>query len=236
MRNVSLFLTGFVITLLAGCRGGWHPSACLGSRHYLAPAVPVVADPARRFQWWAMSWKAMKQHHVIMQQRDYSCGAATLATMLRFYFGDKVTEAELLKEILADLSAEEIEDRQENGLSMDDLFRAAKDRGYLATVYDLELEKLPELEAPIIVRIEEEDYKHFVVVRGVVEDRVFLADPIRGNVRVPVEAFAKQWSGEALFLGKKGFGVPKDHGLAVRRVPPVRNEIQAARRSLYRGT
>jgi predicted double-glycine peptidase len=152
---------------------------------------------------------------------------------LRYYFGDKVTEAELLITMLKPLDDKQRADRQKNGLSMQDLFEAAKAKGYQATVYPLKLAKLKELQAPVIVRLVKDDYKHFVVYRGAIEDRIYLADPIRGNLRVKAEEFAEQWNGVALILGKSGFGLPQNHPLAVPREQPFRPEIQAARRYLY---
>jgi hypothetical protein len=182
----------------------------------------------------AKSWKAIKQTNVVVQKYDYSCGAAALATMFRYYFQDDVTEDDVLKETLKTLTPEEIKDRQENGLSMNDLFKTAAKMGYLATVYRLPVEKIRELPAPMIVRIEKHGYKHFVVLRGAIEDRVFLADPTRGNIRLSIHEFLEQWSGEVLILGKKGFGLPKDHPLALKHPSPVQNEYEPARRWLYR--
>lgn len=180
------------------------------------------------------SWTRIKEERVVIQKQDYSCGAAALATVLQQYFGDDVSEQDLLDQILGELSDEEVLDRQENGLSMNDLFLAAKELGYLGAVYRLPVEKIPQLQAPVIVRIERDEFKHFVVLRGSVEDRVYLADPLRGNVRMAADVFLEQWSGEALILGKPGFGLPTEHGLAIRDTPPVRNELQPMRRWLLR--
>ena len=34
------------------------------------------------------SWRERRDHNVIKQRYDYSCGAAALATLLRYYFED----------------------------------------------------------------------------------------------------------------------------------------------------
>lgn len=196
--------------------------------------VPLGARTRERTVPSVRTWQQVREHHVVMQQQDYSCGAAALATIARYYFGENVTEKQILDRILKDLKPAEIKDRQDNGLSMDDLFAVADKLGYQAAVVNLKAEKLKELEAPILVRIIKDDYKHFVVVRGVVEDRVWLADPIRGNMRVPVGQFLDQWNGVALFVGKEGFGLPKEHGLAIHRPDNPRPELQSARRSLTR--
>jgi hypothetical protein len=46
--------------------------------------------------------------------------------------------------------------------------------------------------------------------------------------------FAKEWPGIALMLGKKGFGTPSKHLLAVHESSPVVTELNAARSMLYR--
>lgn len=180
------------------------------------------------------NWTDLRQQNVVIQTRDYSCGAAALATVLQFYFQDQVTENQILESALARLNAEEVADRQENGLSLDDLFIAAQELGYLGAVIRLPLEKIPQLPAPVIVRIERENFKHFVVLKGSLEDRIFIADPLRGNLRLPAHEFVKQWSGEALVLGKPGFGLPNEHPLSIQEVPPIRNELSPMRRWLIR--
>lgn len=179
------------------------------------------------------SWRTLRQANVVMQKYDYSCGAAALATMFKYYFQDDVSEDQVLKATLKTMTPEQVRDRQTNGLSMNDLFKTAKQMGYLGTVYRLPVKKIPELPAPVIVRIEKHGFKHFVVLRGAVEDRIFLADPVRGNIRVPIREFLDQWSGEALILGKRGFGLPKQYPLAIRAKPPIQQELNMARRWLY---
>lgn len=191
---------------------------------------PVGSRPVIRTRAELRSWLERQNANVVMQKQDYSCGAAALATIGRYYFREPVTEKQILDVILKSLSPAEIKDRQDNGLSMDDLFMASEKLGYQTAVARLPAEKLDELEAPVIVRIIKDDYKHFVVVRGVVEDRIWLADPMRGNVRVPFNEFLKQWNGVALFVGKEGFGLPKVHSLSVRDYG--RPELQPVRRAL----
>ncbi|RKZ91461.1 MAG: hypothetical protein DRR19_07125 [Candidatus Parabeggiatoa sp. nov. 1] len=64
----------------------------------------------------------------------------------------------------------------------------------------------------------------------------FLADPSRGNIRLSVEEFAQEWPGITLVLGKKGFGTPSEHALAIQEKSPIIHELRAARRGLYQST
>jgi predicted double-glycine peptidase len=49
------------------------------------------------------------------------------------------------------------------------------------------------LGGPVIVFIQPRGYEHFAVLRGVRADRVYLADPSRGNIRMPGYAFLDDW-------------------------------------------
>ena len=104
------------------------------------------------------------------------------------------------------------------------------------------MSKLMEAKAPAIVRIIQNEYEHFVVYRGVVEDRVFLADPIRGNIRMSVNKFACAWlppgkrEGVLLVVAKKGVTKLPENAPLTLHYPWCRDaapEHQAARRGLY---
>jgi hypothetical protein len=47
------------------------------------------------------------------------------------------------------------------------------------------------------------------------------------------DEFLKQWSGEVLVLGKAGFGLPKEHPLALRVEGPARPELEVARQAMF---
>src|SRR5688572_20355749 len=38
----------------------------------------------------------LKTRHVVLQQYDFSCGAASIATVLTYYFGEPATEKEMI--------------------------------------------------------------------------------------------------------------------------------------------
>lgn len=184
------------------------------------------------------SWRSFQRENIVFQKFDYSCGSAALATLLRYYFQDPYGEDVVLQVILRVLARSpdpkaELEDRIKQGFSMYDLFLVSKELGYQAAVVRLPIDKLAKLPAPTLVRIEKMGYKHFVVVRGIHDNTVYLADPARGNIRMSSDEFLKQWSGEVLVLGKAGFGLPKDHPLALKVEGPARPELQIAREALY---
>jgi predicted double-glycine peptidase len=180
-----------------------------------------------------LSWRELRDHNIVRQKFDYSCGAGALATLMRYYFGDRVEEEEILLSILNPLTEEEVRDREKNGLSLLDLKRGAEQRGYQAVGVRLKYASLPKLKGPVLIHLEREDYKHFAVLKGARGDRIYLADPSRGNIRMSADRFAKEWSGIALVLGKSGFGLPQKYPLALDDQEPVQNELLDARKSLY---
>jgi predicted double-glycine peptidase len=180
------------------------------------------------------SWKELRDRNVVIQQFDYSCGAGALATLMRYYFGDNVSEEMILLAILGPMSREEVQDREQNGLSLLDLKRCAEGMGYQAAGVKLNYASLPKLKGPVLIHLEREDYRHFAVLKAVRGDRAYLADPSRGNIRMSMHRFAKEWTGVALVLGKQGFGLPGQYPLALDDQQPVQNELLAARRSLFK--
>jgi predicted double-glycine peptidase len=164
------------------------------------------------------------------QRRDFSCGAACLATVGRYYWEDNVDEQiflEALDEILTD---EEIRDRIENGLAMTDLRRAAVLVGYQAIIGQTTFEKLGQVKVPMIVGISPGGHDHFVVLRGTDFDWVYIADPIRGNIRMPAYEFREQWQENAiLVIHKPGREVRKSSPLSVREEETSLGELRATR-------
>jgi hypothetical protein len=161
----------------------------------------------------------MRQERVVVQQWDLSCGAAALTTLLKYQYGEAVTEHEIAlqlfkrEEYLANPSL--VAARQ--GFSLLDLKRITDARGYNGIgLGNLKLHDLI-ARAPLIVPISLHGYNHFVVFRGALNGQVLLADPAWGNRTMPVETFDRVWI-EYPEIGKLGFSVALRDGTA----PPNR--------------
>ena len=139
--------------------------------------------------------KSLRDQNLVRQVKDYSCGAAALATLLSYGLNDPVTEEQILSDLFAQLSSTDATARQKTGFSLLDMQLVAQRRGYKAQAFRLAAQNLANLTGPVIVFIEPQGYKHFAVLRGIRGDRVFLADPSRGNVRMPVYQFMQIWLG-----------------------------------------
>jgi len=186
------------------------------------------------------SIKDLRDKNLVKQRFDYSCGAAALATVLRYGFGEKVTEREVLTQLFDLLTEEEKEVARNKGFSLLHLQRVAQARGYKAQGFRLDAQYLPRLGGPVIVFIEPRGYKHFAVLRGVRGDRVYLADPSRGNVRMPAYTFLEGWLQEGdkgiIFVIEPKSGLPEDNmplSVSVEGLPQP--EIMTAREMLAVG-
>jgi len=139
------------------------------------------------------SFKDLRDQHVVKQAYDYSCGAAALATLLTYGLGDQVTEEDVLLFVLTSLSMDEKTVRKSQGLSLLDLQRFVQTRGHKAQGFKLAPQYLPQLKGPVIAFIKPRGYEHFAVLRGIRWDRVYLADPSLGNVRMAIGKFLDMW-------------------------------------------
>lgn len=155
----------------------------------------------------------MRHDKVVIQKWDLSCGAAALATLLKYQHGEDVTEKEIAISLMK--REEYIRNPQivqlREGFSLLDLKRHADARGYMGSGFGkLQLKDLPS-RAPLIVPISTNGYNHFVVFRGIRGDRVLLADPAWGNRTMSIEEFNERWI-DYPTLGRIGFAVQRRDG------------------------
>ncbi len=182
---------------------GWDSSASAAEKGYIPP--PPYRDKESKFREYMRSWLDLKRDKIVMQERDYSCGAAALATLIRYHWEEPVTETQIIKAVDKMLTPEEMQDRIKKGLSITDLRRVAVKLGYLSTIGKVKFEKLEESKIPVVVGIVVNGFDHFVVFRGTDDRFVYLSDPARGHVREPIAEFKKQWQKNAiLIVVKKG--------------------------------
>lgn len=193
---------------------------------YTCGAIPlfaqhrsVVRDADVSFQRSVVSWQELKNQNIVMQRQDYSCGAAAVTTVLRYYWGKDVTEADFLETLALSLRPQALEDRTTNGLTMADLKVVSERMGYSAAVGSLEsMSELGKAKIPLVVSVKVDGRDHFVVYRGTRGNCVFIADPIRGNYRMSTASFWRAWNGKAIFVvtpeGKTSSSVSR---LAIRK-------------------
>jgi uncharacterized protein len=114
----------------------------------------------------------------VAQSRDFSCGAAAVATLLSFHFETPTTEEEAFDAMWSDGDAELIRER---GFSLLDIQRFLAARGYTGDGYRISLDQLRAAGVPALALITIQGYRHFVVVKGITDTHVALGDPARGT-------------------------------------------------------
>jgi uncharacterized protein len=170
--------------------------------------------------------KELRDQYVVKQQHDYSCGAAALATLMVYYFREETSEQQMLELMNAGLTKDEQTRKVLRGFSLLDLQRAARAKGFQAAGFKLTIEQLTQLAAPVIVFVQPMGYRHFAVLRGVDRGRVFLADPVRGNLRMSIGRFLDEWNGIVFVLGKPGEEDLTTYPLALPQPDYIQPELQ----------
>ena len=111
------------------------------------------------------SLRALRDAGVVKQGYDYSCGAASLATLLTFGLNDPVSEDMLLRELISPLPSDRLAALQHDGLSLFDLQRLAQAHGHKAQGFRIGSSQLGKLSYPAIVFIRPHGYRHFAVFK-----------------------------------------------------------------------
>jgi|GEM_PF-886570 len=203
---------------LAGVAGGAVARMARDRRAAWRQRGPAAArDDARRD---VVSLLEQRERLVVMQGWDYSCGAASLATLLNFQHGDPVTEREIAMGLMA--RPEYVENpfivNLRQGFSLADLKLYVDARGYRGRGFGrISLDGLVD-RAPAMVPIMVNGSSHFVVFRGRRANRVLLADPLFGNRTMTIEQFLAAWPdygdhGRVAFVVERLDGLPPPNRL-----------------------
>ena len=165
------------------------------------------------------SFKDLKFTNVVRQTRDYSCGAASLATIMTYYIGRETSEEEVLNAILSNADTLKAERIREKGLSLLDLKTYSESLGYKVNGYKLpDYHDILKLKIPAIVLINRRGLSHFVVVKGCIGQDVYVADPARGNRKISLEEFGEIWEGILLVCTKPDQKIIGTHALSLNDV------------------
>ena len=150
-----------------------------------------------------LSLKEIREDGVVIQKWDTSCGAAAMATVFTYTFGDPVSEREVATGLLR--QTEPLKVRHRGGFSMLDMKRYAEERGYRALGFQgLGFEDVRYFDGPI-VPLDLHGYNHYVVVKGVAPDgEVHVADPAFGNRTFSREKFEEVWMNGMAFVLMEG--------------------------------
>ena len=139
-----------------------------------------------------------KYKHIVHQAYDFSCGSAALTTILRFHLGLDITEQQAMEGMLEHGERDKIVARR--GFSLLDMKRYVATLGSDSGGFRADIDDLAKLDQPAIVPIDYAGFKHFVVVKGVRDDHVYIADPSAGNIAFSVPKFQELWDHGTLFV------------------------------------
>ncbi|MBR9830015.1 MAG: C39 family peptidase [Oceanospirillales bacterium] len=143
------------------------------------------------------SFGEIKFGEVVKQQYDFSCGAAALASLLTHHYGMPFTEATIFEEMFKYGDKGKIE---EKGFSMLDMKHFLSRRGIKSDGYKLKRDDVLKLGIPSIALVNYNGYNHFVVVKGMVDDKVLVGDPAMGLHIMEGKDFDKSSNGIFLFI------------------------------------
>lgn len=129
------------------------------------------------------SWKTMRDSRIVKQDLDYSCGAASVATILNEYYGQSVTEKKILK----------LMGKEDMRASFKDMAKALTKLGFRGVGYAASFDQLTSLKVPVIAYTKHRKSDHFSVIRGINGDTVWLADPSLGNRTFSKHQFLEMW-------------------------------------------
>lgn len=150
------------------------------------------------------------------QQTDFSCGAASLATILKYSYNMPTNEKWVMDGMLAMADPELV---AQYGFSMLDMKAYVEMLGLQAKGLKIKSENLHRLQIPTIVLLNLDGFHHFVVLKKVdSQQRVYLADPALGNKIISMEDFLAGWNN--ILLGIIGPGYDKESLLA-NPAPPL---------------
>ena len=164
------------------------------------------------------SWKTQRDQDIVKQAQDFSCGAASIATVLNGFYGKKVTEKQIL----------DIMNKKDGKASFDDMEKALVTLGFKGKGLAVSFDTLTQLKVPVIAYIKHRKSDHFTVISGISSDLVQISDPTLGKKTLNKYQFMKMWStrSEPNFQGKVLAILPKDQDIDKRENFFIKNPHQ----------
>lgn len=171
------------------------------------------------------SWKSLRDARVVKQDLDYSCGAASIATVLTEYYQRKTSEREVL-ELLIQLTG------KQGRASFAGMASILPKLGFRAVGLATTWDKLVELKIPVIIYVRQRKEDHFTVISGIDKQRVRLSDSSLGNRVLTRGQFKEIWETreEEGLEGKMLAILPADQSIGIKRdgsffIQPLFSEV-----------
>lgn len=118
------------------------------------------------------------------QEGIKDCGVAVLYNIIKYY-GGNINIEKLRNEMCTN----------KNGTSIYNIVKTANKYGLESKSYKCELDNLASLKFPLVAHIiVEEKYPHFIILKRIDENNVYIFDPIRGDIVYSLDNFLREWS------------------------------------------
>lgn len=150
---------------------------------------------------------------VIRQQYDFSCGAAAVASLLTYHYGRPTKEQDVFRVMWQNGDQASI---RRLGFSLLDMKAYLATRGLRADGFRISLDQLRKAGIPAITLISIKGYRHFVVVKGMRDDKILVGDPALGVNIVPRKTFEQSWEGivfvirDEVAVAKRNYNAKRD--------------------------
>lgn len=172
---------------------------------------------------------------VYKQQFDFSCGSATLASLLSFHYDDTVSEYSVFSDMYEHGDKSKI---QEKGFSLLDMQRYLALRGYKSNGFNITLKQLEKAQVPAITIINNNGYLHFVIIKSSNNQEVLIGDPAVGVKVIALNEFKKLWENRIVFVIQDKKEIASDHynnksDWALRVKAPLINAVDRSSLGLF---
>ncbi|MDG5500928.1 C39 family peptidase [Marinobacter sp. BGYM27] len=135
---------------------------------------------------------------ILRQENDFSCGSAAVASLLSYHYDTSVSERTVFDAMLASADRDKV---RREGFSMLDMKRYLEAQGYQADGFRMPLEQIAaQVRLPLIVLLDLNGFRHFVVVKGISDQEVLVGDPTRGLLVLSRDVFESRWDGVAFVI------------------------------------
>lgn len=178
------------------------------SSHALSMVLPGFSGVNGNYVIEVKSFKERKFEKIFRQQYDYSCGSAALASLLNFHYEIQIDEQKAFKEMFAVGNQKKI---QKQGFSLLDMKKFVEKNGMRANGYRTTLDKLKQIGVPAITLVNNDGYKHFIIVKGVSDDDVLIGDPSIGTKVMSRKKFEEIWKDGILFIINSRIKIARQH-------------------------
>ncbi|WP_431635576.1 C39 family peptidase [Dyella sp. KULCS107] len=185
-RNATLLVSLFVLALAAS------PASRAGEVRFDG-VLPNGAPYVRNVE----SMQEGRYRNMVRQHTDYSCGAAALATVLRYAYHLNVDETTVIQGMMGVADEAVVKQR---GFSLLDIKHYVESLGMRGRGYRINEARLRTLRVPGLVLMDVRGFRHFVVLKQVRGNIVELADPMLGNRSMNLPDFLAAWPSRAVFV------------------------------------